>query len=311
VFATDFDKDCCDTYYNYYNHKPIFKDIKEIKNIPDCDILLGGFPCQGFSIANTSRKINDSRNFLYKELVRLLKLKKPKYFIFENVKGILSLGGYSNTTSCKNKHGEVFNIILKDLEQCGYTVHTKLFKLKRYGIPQNRERVIFLGIQQGFENDIIFNWPLESCDIEKTLRDAISDLPIVYDASLQHIGSQHKVKINGYLGNRRLVWNKASPTVLGGGGTGGPVIHNHPSMLRRMTVREYARIQTFPDDFKFFGSVSSMYKQVGNAVPPRFSSILSNLILSFEGFKQHPQRIRTPFLTRAFTSGATPLVNIM
>ena len=92
IYANDFDKDACNSYEKYYNLKPECEDITKIENIPDCDILTGGFPCQGFSIANLYRKESDSRNKLYLELVRLLKQKKPKYFIFENVKGILSLG---------------------------------------------------------------------------------------------------------------------------------------------------------------------------------------------------------------------------
>ena len=89
------------------------------------------------------------------------------------------------------------------------------------------------------------------------------------------------MKVTGYLGNRILDWDKISPTITGrGGGTGGPVINIHPNQERRMTVREYARIQTFPDDFMFCGSVSSMYRQIGNAVPPKFSFIVAALLTS-------------------------------
>jgi len=148
VYAIDFDKDSCDTYYNYYDFRPVCKNIKEVRDIPNCDILISGFPCQGFSIANRYRKFSDERNVLYKELIRLLKLKKPKYFIFENVKGILSLGGYTTRVDKKNGQGKVFKTIIIDLKECGYRVYTKLFKLKFYNIPQNRERVIFLGIRE-------------------------------------------------------------------------------------------------------------------------------------------------------------------
>ena len=323
VYANDFDKHACETYKQYYNFNPEHEDIKKIKTIPDCDILTGGFPCQGFSIANLYRKESDSRNELYKELVRLLKFKMPKYFIFENVKGILSLGGYEKPLICSSKNmnkkpctskakfydktnntqyclkhykkltdeekiqlskikkeGKIFKMIVKELECCGYQVHTKLFKVKWYDIPQNRERVIFIGIRNDIAETIKFSWPLENQIITKTLKDSIGDLPIEYNEEIQHIGTKHKVKITGYMGNRKLDWNKISPTITGrGGGTGGPVINVHPSGKRRMTVREYARIQTFPDDFMFSGSISSMYRQIGNAVPPKFSFILSNLIL--------------------------------
>ena len=127
--------------------------------------------------------------------------------------------------------------------------------------------------------NIKFEWPKETQKITKTLKDAIGDLPIKYNEKNQHVGTKHKVKVTGYIGNRELDWDSISPTITGrGGGTGGPVINIHPSGERRMTVREYARIQTFPDNFKFSGSISSMYRQIGNAVPPKFSYILANII---------------------------------
>jgi DNA (cytosine-5)-methyltransferase 1 len=155
--------------------------------------------------------------------------------------------------------------------------------MKWYKIPQNRERVIFIGIRKDINKYIDFEWPIEKQKIKKTLRDAIGNLPIKYDPKIQHIGTQHKVKITGYIGNRLLDWDEISPTITGrGGGTGGPVINIHPSQKRRMTVREYARIQTFPDNFMFAGSVSSMYRQIGNAVPPKFSYVLAKLILKLD-----------------------------
>lgn len=283
VYVNDFDKDSCDSYEKFYKHKPECKDITKVKSIPECDIMTGGFPCQGFSVANAYREESDSRNKLYLELVRLLKMKKPKYFIFENVKGILSLGGYESKEDQKKGIGKVFKMIVSDLEKCGYKVHVKLFKVKWYDIPQNRERVIFIGVRKDISKLVKFKWPKEIQQITKTLRDAIGDLPNEYDENIQHIGTKHKVKITGYMGNRKLDWDKISPTITGrGGGTGGPVINVHPNGKRRMTVREYARIQTFPDDFFFSGSVSSMYRQIGNAVPPKFSFVLVKIIKKLE-----------------------------
>jgi DNA (cytosine-5)-methyltransferase 1 len=279
VYVNDIDKDACTSYAKYFHHEPVCEDIKLVTNIPDCDIMLGGFPCQGFSVANKYRNEGDSRNELYKELIRLLRLKAPMYFVFENVKGIQSLGGYETQEDKRCGHGKVFKMIKRELEDCGYQVHTKLFNVKYHDIPQNRERVIFFGIRKDIETS--FSWPSQSKTVTKTLFDAIGDLPIAYDPQIQHIGTNHKVKINGFLGNRKLEWDKVSPTITGrGGATGGPVINVHPSGERRMTVREYARIQTFPDDFTFEGSVSSMYRQIGNAVPPRFSLYLSKLVHS-------------------------------
>lgn len=283
VYVNDIDNDSCETYEKNFKQKPICKDIKKIKKIPDCDLILGGFPCQGFSVANKYRKEDDTRNELYKELVRILKIKKPKYFIFENVKGILSLGGYETNEDKKKSEGKVFKMILTDFRKCGYIVKTKLFKLKWYDIAQNRERVIFIGIRKDLSKKITFEWPVENKIITKNLRDVIGDLPEDYDETIQHIGTKHKVKINGYMGNRKLSWDDISPTITGrGGGSGGPVINVHPNGKRRMTVREYARIQTFSDNFIFCGSISSMYRQIGNAVPPKFSNILADIIISLD-----------------------------
>lgn len=276
VFVNDFDKDACLTYQQNFGIPPVCADIATLTEFPDFDLLLGGFPCQGFSMANPYRGPADERNQLYREILRILRLKQPKYFLLENVKGILNMGGYDTPEDKRNKTGRIMKAILADLAECGYTVHFKLFEIKKYGVPQKRERVIFVGVR----NDITFVpiWPEEVAG-EKTIRDAIGDLPADYDASIQHVGTKHKVSVTGYLGNRVLPWDEPSPTITGrGGGSGGPVIHIHPDMQRRLTVRECARIQTFPDTFRFVGSVSSMYRQLGNAVPCAFSVHLARML---------------------------------
>lgn len=275
VFVNDFDKDACATYEANFKIKTVCGDIKKITTIPDCDLLIGGFPCQGFSMANPYRCEEDTRNELYLEILRLLKLKKPSYFLLENVKGLLNMGGYETNEDKKNQTGKVMKVILNDLKECGYKVKFKLFDIKNYDVPQKRQRVIIIGVR----NDIDFEpvWP-EPSNKELTLKDAIGDLPIEYISDIQHIGTKHKCAVTGYLGNRELEWDEPSPTITGrGGGSGGPVIHNHPSLKRRLTVRECARIQTFPDSFIFSGSISSMYKQLGNAVPCKFAEHLSKI----------------------------------
>lgn len=278
VYVNDFDKDSCDTYELNFKIKPHCGDIKRVTEVPDCDLIMGGFPCQGFSMANPYRTPEDARNQLYEELVRILRLKKPSYFLFENVKGLLNMGGYDTPLDKKNKTGRIMKMIIEDLTQCGYKVQWRLFKIKDYDVPQKRERVIFAGVRDDIDHEL--KWP-EPLGTTLTLRNAIGDLPITYDPSIQHVGTAHRCRLTGYLGNRQLNWDDAAPTITGrGGGSGGPVIHNHPSMERRLTVRECARIQTFPDDFIFKGSVSSMYRQIGNAVPCRFSVQLAKM---FEG----------------------------
>jgi DNA (cytosine-5)-methyltransferase 1 len=275
VLVNDFDKDACQTYELNFHIKPNCGDVKKLTEIPDFDLLMGGFPCQGFSMANPYRNEKDKRNELYLEILRILKLKKPKYFILENVKGLLNMGGYATPQDKKDRQGKIMKIILDDLKNCGYKVQFKLFEIKLYDVPQKRERVIIIGVRDDI--DFTPQWPKASDKII-TLQQAIGDLSIEYNPDIQHVGTKHKCAVTGYLGNRELKWDEPSPTITGrGGGSGGPVIHNHPSLKRRLTVRECARIQTFPDDFKFVGSISSMYKQLGNAVPYKFSEHLATI----------------------------------
>lgn len=286
VWANDFDKDSCDTYHNYFGHKPVCKPIEEIKSedIPDGDIVIGGFPCQGFSVANKYRHEKDERNKLYLELLRVIHDKKPKYFVAENVPGITSLGGYETKEDKEKRMGRVFKKILQELSEAGdgYEVEFKILTASDFGVPQNRRRTIILGTRKDVDKKLKHPTPTTLKD-KKTLKHAIGDLPEPNKFDLKnplkkennhynHYGNKHKVKINGYMGNRKLSWNKPSPTVTGrGGGTGGPVIMVHPNLQRRMTVREYARIQEFPDDFVFLGSISSQFRQIGNAVPWRLA----------------------------------------
>ena len=296
VLATDIDKDCKKTYDYNFDHQLLLKDVKFLKGeeLPNYDLLCGGFPCQGFSIANAYRHVNDERNELYLEIVRLLNETKPKYFLAENVAGILSIG-----------KGEVVKQIVKEFSECGngYRVQKYLLNAADYGVPQGRKRVIFLGVSHDIDkektNSLFENFPprkTHSIKNEKnllpykTLRDTIFDLP---DPDSEegavipnHIGTNHRVKINGYMGNRKLDWDKISPTIVGrGGGTGGAVIAVHPNCDRRFTVRETARIQTFPNDFIFHGSTGSQFRQIGNAIAVEFAYHLGKTLKDWEDNK--------------------------
>jgi DNA (cytosine-5)-methyltransferase 1 len=300
VFANDFDKDCKATYERNIGKHFWLGDVKKLDTsiLPEYDILTGGFPCQGFSVANTYRNVSDSRNELYLQIVRIIGETQPKYFLAENVPGLLSLG-----------KGKVAKMILEDFknigknsQQSGYDVKMYLLNAANYGVPQGRKRVIFLGISNDIEpekREILFqNFPPKETHSNrdnklkgfKTLKEAIGDLPEPNTPKAKkifnQIGNQHKVKINGYIGNRKLDWNKPGPTIVGrGGGTGGPVIAVHPNCERRFTVRETARIQTFPDDFEFLGSISSQFRQIGNAVAVDFAYHLGKVLKNFEDGK--------------------------
>lgn len=296
VLATDNDKDCKKTYDRNFDHPLYLKDVKTLegKELPEYDLLCGGFPCQGFSVANTYRSVNDERNELYLEIVRIINETKPKYFLAENVPGILSIG-----------KGEVVKQIIKEFTECGngYRVEKYLLNAADYGVPQGRKRVIFLGVSNDIDKsrtDILFdNFPPKKTHSEfgdnklkpfKTLRDTIFDLPEPNTEEglkiSNHYGTNHRVKINGYIGNRKLNWDKISPTIVGrGGGTGGAVIAVHPNCERRFTIRETARIQSFPDDFIFEGSTGSQFRQIGNAVAVEFAYHIGKTLKDWENGK--------------------------
>lgn len=265
VFANDFNKDACKTYEEYFKFKPTCGDIKQIKEIPDHDVLVFGFPCQSFSVAG-SRRLEDPRGQLYLEAVRILKEKQPRFFVCENVPGLLSIGG-----------GEVFKTILKSFEDVGYKTKWQLFKMEEYGIPQKRRRVIVVGVRNDLEVDPVFPEPTGPV---MTLRDAIADLPEELDEATNHVifKSPVKVKDHAWMGYRKPDWDQPFFTL-----TTRPPTENHPDMKRRMTLREYARIQTFPDDMIFYGSKSSILQQLGNAVPAKFSILLANMLMNCNG----------------------------
>jgi DNA (cytosine-5)-methyltransferase 1 len=274
LWAIDKDKDATETYAKNISPNVTTEDVRKIitSNIPDCDAVVGGFPCLGFSIANLYRKIEDERNYLFLQLLRIVAAKKPKYILMENVPGILSLG-----------NGQIVQEILRLFKETGYEMYYKKLNSANYGVPEIRFRVIFFGKRTDIKTGIIAPIPthaknaladLDGSFLKKwiTVRQAIGDLPEPNHTIPNHQGTQHKVKINGYLGHRATAWDKPSPTITGRGSrTGGPVIIPHPNLHRRMTVRECARLQSFPDDFIFSGSISAQYAQVGNAVPPLFA----------------------------------------
>ena len=296
IWANDFDKFAIETYkknFNIEHTEIILASIQDIKSddIPNSDIVIGGFPCQGFSMANPYRSVDDKRNELYLELLRVIQDKKPKFFLAENVVGLTNLGGYDSPEDKKNKTGRIFKTVLSDFRKSGYKVIWKIVNSAEYGVPQVRKRVIIIGVRKDINFEYSFPKPIFDKENYKTLKDAISDLPKDFDENVaNHTGTQHKVKINNYLGNRQLYWTKPSPTIVGrGGGTGGAVIHPHPDGNRRLSVRECARIQTFPDNFIFQGSNGACYRQIGNAVPPEMAYFLG---LGFLDIKLNTGEIR-------------------
>jgi DNA (cytosine-5)-methyltransferase 1 len=268
IWANDLYGDAVETYRANLGEHIVFKDIFNVgeDDVPDCDIVIGGFPCQGFSVANTKRNVNDERNQLYKQLMRIINAKQPNFFVAENVKGIFSLA-----------KGEVLKMILADFENLGYKVQAKVLNAADYGVPQLRRRVFIIGVRNDI--DYSFEYPEPTCNADGSnglpkwvgVGAALSNLPDPDEPNdiPNHDYSKYKLRFNGYLGHRAIDPMKPAPTVTArGDDKGGVVVLHHPNNRRRMSCRELATVQSFPIDYAFSGTRSSVYRQIGNAVPP-------------------------------------------
>ena len=268
IWANDLFNDAVTTYRLNLGDHITLQDIQDVPSntIPDCDIVIGGFPCQGFSVANTGRHEDDERNKLYLEMIRVINDKRPPYFLAENVKGILSLG-----------KGQVFQNIISDFRSLGYEVQYQLLNAADYGVPQIRYRVIIVGMRDDLHQRYIYPSPTHAKDESMFLKrwvsvsEALKNLPDPDSPNNidNHVYSKYKLNFNGYLGHRPIDPDKPAPTVTARGDSrGGVVILPHPNGKRRMTCRELATIQSFPPEYRFVGGLTSVCRQIGNAVPP-------------------------------------------
>jgi DNA (cytosine-5)-methyltransferase 1 len=389
VWANDFNKYAAETYRHNFGDHIVLGDITQIpsEEMPDdIDVVIGGFPCQGFSVANTKRNMEDKRNFLYLELLRVVRDKKPKFFVAENVKGLLSMS-----------KGKVIELIKSDFEKIGYKVDYKVLNAADYGVPQARERIIIIGNRLGMENvypNKTHGPVIEDREIEEqldmyelgqqnnlnltpyiTVEEAIGHLSDVRTRNepfelqgktiYNHVASEnvgdkfwgrkHDVdqfeicdylkewrkktgisvkNIDKHFGYRHTAghwfrkdnnsgsipkpedwwmlkkllgfddkydkqvtefiekeikyeqslritnWDRPSDTIT----ASQPEIHVNKK--RRLSVRECAILQTFPDDFVFLGSLNAMYTQVGNAVPVTLSEkIATEVKISIKSYE--------------------------
>jgi DNA (cytosine-5)-methyltransferase 1 len=270
VFANDIFEDACTTYEKFFEHKPTCLDIKryldEGNAIPDCDVVVGGFPCQDFSLAGKRKGFATERGRLYEQMKRVILLKHPKIFIAENVKGLTNLSG-------------VLDKIKSDFAavEPGYRINHYLLMAANYGVPQTRERVFIVGVRKDCVADFSPPSPTHALDgaNEENLRpwvtakDAIDPLwgTEKNEKCLPNQDQFSKAKNYGehLQGNRPIKPDYPGPTIRAEHHGN---IEFHYNKKRRLTVRECARIQTFPDNFVFQGSGSSAYVQIGNAVPP-------------------------------------------
>ena len=303
-------KDAITTFnYNHKNSKGICADLSSLN--PDeivkelcgktVDLIIGGPPCQGFSVAG-KRIVDDERNKLYKNFVRFVEYYKPKAFVMENVPNILSIG-----------EGIVRDSIVKDFSDLGYKVVYKVLTASNYGTPQNRKRAVFVGLHNGKE----FEFPQQSVTQLVTSYEALSDLPensledgtdypMIANCDYQKLMRCNSTKIYNHQITEHSEKTKEIIAMVPDGGNyknlppelqqtrkvhiawtrlnsqkpsftidTGHRHHFHYKWNRIPTVRESARIQSFPDDFIFLGTKTSQYKQVGNAVPPLMAEAIA------------------------------------
>lgn len=273
-YALDFDKNAVETYNANFDHRAICEDIKNvnIEEIIDFDLLLGGFPCQSFSTVNPNKDTNDNRANLYKELVKILRAKQPKFFICENVKGLMTL-----------QKGEIIKKVITEFESVGYRVKYKLLLASNFGIPQKRERVFIIGVRNDLDIDYKFPDPTHSESFLPNtkklvpLKEVIPQLAIddsKYYFSKKAVEGMKNAKNNmkrglfqDLNGQCLTITSHLAKTSLN---SRDPVLLVNPEkeIYRRFTPREAASIQSFPDNFVFPVSETQAYKQIGNAIPP-------------------------------------------
>lgn len=282
LLHVDNDKYCCDTLLkNRPNWNVVCSDVSKIDFKPYkgmVSIVTGGFPCQAFSYAGKKLGFEDTRGTLFYEFARCVKETEPLIFVAENVRGLIS-----------HDNGRTLKTIINIFESLGYNIQTKLLNAVNYNVPQKRERIVIVGTRKN--TSINFVYPTESKKI-KTLRDALKDVPKSEGQSYS-LAKKEVFKLvppggcwrdlplsvqKSYMGKsftsgggrtgmaRRIAWDEPSLTL-----TCSPSQKQtdrcHPDEVRPFTVREYARIQTFPDDWEFTGGIGQKYKQIGNAVP--------------------------------------------
>jgi DNA (cytosine-5)-methyltransferase 1 len=281
VYANDIESHACKTYKHNFKHEIENADIQNVdaNKLPKADIVIGGFPCQDFSLAGNREGLNSSRGLLYLHMKRVIDKVKPNVFVAENVEGLTNLNG-----------DETLEKIKTDLKSSGYNVEHHLFNASDYGVPQSRKRVIIIGIKKTLLTEPIVPYPIATHSNNglvswMTSKSAIDDLwdALGKDKFFNHsVNDYSKAKFypgRKMQGNLRIDPNRPSPTIRsehhgnieGHYRTLNDTDTDDMSQWRRLTIRECARLQTFPDNFEFPVSSSSAYKEIGNAVPPVFS----------------------------------------
>ncbi|MCL1936739.1 MAG: DNA cytosine methyltransferase [Defluviitaleaceae bacterium] len=280
VFASDIKQKACDTYTHNFKHNSYCIDIRDLDYslLPKtADIIIGGFPCQDFSLAGKRKGLSSERGKLYLEMKKIIEYVRPIAFVAENVDGIRK----SNLPLELSP----LEIIVEDFKNIGYKVKYKVLNAADYGVPQNRVRVIIIGIRQDINKTIKYPSPTHGADKTYnhiTSKSAIDDLwfklgSLDVKNHTQKDFSRAKFYPGKKMqGNMKIKANSPSPTIRAEhhGNIEGhyrSLCDKEPDNVlnwRRLSVRECARLQSFPDDFEWDCSASEAYKQIGNAVPP-------------------------------------------
>ncbi len=296
ILMIDNDKNCVKTLQINHPNIDIIQNnfIKhDYSNYKDIDLLVGGVPCQSFSQSGKRKGLDDPRGELIFKFIDIINEIKPKVFLIENVKELLT-----------HNKGETFKSIVKYIkENEEYEIHYKCLNTMYYNVPQKRERLMIIGIHKNMNKK--YEFPKENKE-NKILKDVLNDVP----ESLGYKYSQTKLNLYKYIPQggcwinlpKELQEQYLGKSYLSGGGKRGILYRLsldkpsltllcspsqkqtercHPTEDRPLTIREYARIQTFPDDYKFYGSINTQYKQIGNAVPVNLAKEIGYSIVDF------------------------------
>jgi DNA (cytosine-5)-methyltransferase 1 len=305
VWANDFDESACLTYRRNFGNHIVQGSITEIdiKGLPFADVITGGFPCQDFSMISKRKGIETERGNLYTYFVKAVSEVRPRVFVAENVKGLLTANS-----------GQAIRRITEDFESLGYRLNVGLYNFADYGVPQLRERVLIVGVRSDIEYDFVRPAPThnpENYVSSGRALDGVEDVPFnnehqnIKDKTRQllslipegknfsSIDRDNPLYVKGMISHvyRRLDRSKPSTTIIagGGGGTWG----YHFSENRPLTNRERARLFGYPDDFVFEGSVTEVRRQIGNSVPPPAAKIIAQELLRGLNSSQQSQSARS------------------
>lgn len=279
VYANDIDDNACRIFEENFGIKPDNRDIRQINSneLPDFDILTGGFPCQSFSIIAQNPKrlgVKDDRGKLFFEMCRILRDKQPKCFIAENVKGLLTANQKS-----------AFPLIMEEFKNSGYDVKHMVLNSANYGVPQKRERVIIVGFRKDLKIDFTFpNQVITDEDLfvplKKVIENSVDEKYYFSDRAVEGMMKKREKMNKGRAQDIEKPCNTVGAHLAKVSLNSTDPVLMLENRYRRFTPREVARIQSFPEKFELVGSESAQYRALGNAIPPVMIWYVANKVQS-------------------------------